>query len=170
MQEPLMLTLISIIGIVILGSFFTALLALFPKLIQRTTKAAKNMHGRTLIIGILNLAFFVFLAMGIGFLGEQTGSALLQIMAMLLIGLIMVGLGLGLTAMALLLGEQIVPQRPEIQQIAAGSGLLILSSLTPYLGWFLLLPYLFCRGVGGLFLAVFRSKALDDAREEKAAA
>jgi MFS family permease len=170
MQEPLVLTLISIIGIVILGSFFTALLALFPKLIQRTARAAKLMHGRTLIIGILNVAFFAFLTIGLGFLSEQTASSLLQIMTMVLIGLILIGLGLGLAAMALLMGEQIVPQRPEIQQIAAGSGLLILSSLTPYLGWFLLLPYLFCRGVGGLFLAIFRRKALDGALEEKAAA
>jgi hypothetical protein len=170
MQEPLVLTLISIIGIVILGSFLTALLALFPKLIQRTAMAAKRMHGRTLIIGILNVAFFAFLAMGLGFLGDQSASSLLQILTIVLIGLILVGLGLGLAAMALLMGEQIVPQRSEIQQIAAGSGLLILSSLTPYVGWFLLLPYLFCRGVGGLFLAIFRRKALDDAQEEKAAA
>jgi hypothetical protein len=67
--------------------------------------------------------------------------------------------------MALIMGEQLAPARSEVQQIAAGSVLLILSSLTPFLGWFLLLPYLCFRGVGGLVLGIFRRKALDEVQD-----
>jgi hypothetical protein len=119
------------------------------------------MHGRALILGIVNLGFFAILTFAVGSLGDQAGSLVLQVLAMILLGVMLGVVGLGLAGMALLTGERIVPERSEVQQIAAGSGLLILSSLTPFLGWFLLLPYLCFRGIGGLFLGTFRRKALD---------
>ncbi|HEY70357.1 MAG TPA: hypothetical protein G4O08_07230 [Anaerolineae bacterium] len=165
MQEAFVITLFSIIGTVILGSLFIAILILFPRLIRRTGAAAKGMHGRSLILGVVNLAFFVILSIALSSIGERVASTVLQVLALILFSVLLVGVGLGLAGMALIMGEQLAPDRSEVQQIAAGSVLLILSSLTPFLGWFLLLPYLCFRGVGGLVLGIFRRKALDEVQD-----
>jgi hypothetical protein len=165
MQETFVLTLGTVLGIAIFASFFIAILALFPRLVQRTAEAAKRMHGRAVVLGIVNLAFLAIITFALGTIGEQVSSLPLQFLTLILAGLILVGVSLGLAGMALLMGERLIPERSEIQQIVAGSGLLILSSLTPYLGWFLLLPYLCIRGVGGLFLGIFARKGLEETED-----
>jgi hypothetical protein len=167
MQEAFVITLLSIVGTVILGSFFIAILVLFPRLVRRTGAAAKRMHGRSFILGVVNLAFFAILAIALSSIGQRAASTVLQVLALILFSVLLVGVGLGLAGMAMIMGERLASERSEVQQIAAGSVLLILSSLTPFLGWFLLLPYLCFRGVGGLVLGIFQRKPLVETQDQE---
>ena len=158
MQEAFVITLFAIVGTVILGSFFIVILVLFPRLVERTEAAARRMHGRSFILGFINLAFFAVLTIALSSIGERSASTILQVLALILFSVLLMAVVLGLVGMSLLMGKQLVPERSEVQQTAAGSVLVILSSLTPFLGWFLLLPYLIARGVGGLVLGIFQRR------------
>ena len=161
MQEGLMITLLSLMGTLVFGAFFIVLLTLFPKLVIGTSEAAKRMHGRAVLLGFINLVFVVVIAVALNAIGEGSSIPFLQVLALILLSVLLVGLGFGLAGMAFLLGEQILPERSHVRQMAVGAVILWFSNLTPYLGWFLLLPYLCLRGLGGLFLVIFRRKDIE---------
>jgi hypothetical protein len=70
-----------------------------------------------------------------------------------------VALTFGLAAVVGLTGERIAPQRSGLARIVLGTVVLSLGCLTPVVGWFGLLPYVACLGVGGFVLGLFRRRS-----------
>jgi hypothetical protein len=60
--------------------------------------------------------------------------------------------------MSRIIGERIFPQLDPVRQMVFGSLILILACLTPFLGWFGMLPYLGLTGVGS-FISTLITKS-----------
>jgi hypothetical protein len=71
---------------------------------------------------------------------------------------------IGLAALARLIGDRLgvwrqAPMSP-LRRLAIGSATLELASLTPVLGWFILLPLCALAGLGAVVMAIFQRKAI----------
>jgi hypothetical protein len=76
---------------------------------------------------------------------------------LLIFGLIIPGLP-GLAALAGLTGERWNTSSSPLGQDLRGGLLLVLACLTPYVGWFIFTPALFCTAIGAGLLTFFRRK------------
>jgi hypothetical protein len=87
-------------------------------------------------------------------LALQGGGAdgVVQVVAVVLGILAAVVVSLGMTAMVQLTGERLFPQMRPVSRTAAGSAVLFVACLTPYVGWFGLFPYVTLRGLGAFLL------------------
>ncbi|MGH2620817.1 MAG: hypothetical protein ACRDHG_09660, partial [Anaerolineales bacterium] len=84
------------------------------------------------------------------------GAGVFQLLALILLGLLVIALAFGLAGMSVLIGERLLPDASPTRQTAWGAATLVLASLTPFLGWFGLFPYLAIRGLGGFLIGLFR--------------
>ena len=92
---------------------------------------------------------------GKGALGGA-GGGIFHLLALILVGLLVIALGFGLAGMSVLIGERLLPDASTTRQTAWGAASLVLASLTPFLGWFGLFPFLAIQGLGGLLIGLFR--------------
>jgi hypothetical protein len=151
MENGLDLVFILLLGSVCLAALLTLLNLLFPSLVGNARQATSALHGRSVLVGLVNALFFFVLAMVLGSVAVQ----IFQIIAVLLLILLAVGATFGLGSLAPMIGERVAPQTSEPLQAFWGAGAMILACLTPYVGWFGLLPYLAFRGLGGVVLGFF---------------
>lgn len=135
-----------------LVALFSVLRVLFPGLVSGAQAAAARMPGRATVLGIVNVLFLLVLA---GALSAVSRGGLLQLLALLLTLLLAVAAAFGLAAMSPLLGAGLLPDASPTRQSVWGAIALLVACLTPVLGWFLLFPYLACRGLGGLVIHLF---------------
>ena len=95
--------------------------------------------------------------MGLWALGDNTAVPLFSALGLILMAALVIAMVFGLTAMAVLVSERLLPEAQGWRQLAGGGGMLVLASLTPYVGWFLLFPYIAFRGLGGFIQSLARS-------------
>ena len=144
-----------VLAALVLAAFFVVLGALFPDRLARTRAIAARAPGRAFVIGLIN-GFFV----GVGVLAllavaSWTGIQLLALPGLVLLGVLALGLVLGLGGVVLLLGERLLPERGAITRHGAAAILLGLACALPYVGWFLLGPYVALLGLGAFLLTFF---------------
>ena len=132
----------------------TLLHQLFPDVVTRSAEYAADQHGRSILLGFLNALLVLALAAVLATIGERVGFPFFVILGGVLLIVLIVGLLLGLSGSAFLIGRKIKPACDEQMQSLWGSGAIILAALTPYLGWFLFFPYILFRGLGGFVMAV----------------
>lgn len=138
-----------VLGGICLTALFLILGAYFPRRVEHARKAAEGSPGRSTLIGLVNALFFIGLVLALQGGGlEGIG----QVLAILLGALATVAVALGLTAIVQLTGERLFAHMRPVPRTAAGSAVLILACLTPYLGWFGLFPYVVLRGLGAFLL------------------
>ncbi|MCH7609859.1 MAG: hypothetical protein IIA51_04010 [Chloroflexi bacterium] len=133
-----------------LVALFVAMRALFPRQIGDVKSTGSTKPGRSFLLGLINVSFLSVIVAAL-----SGGGEFLQLVAILLFAVLVGGLAFGLAGMALLLGERLLPESSEIRQAAWGSAVMIVASLTPFVGWLLLFPYLLFRGLGALILSLF---------------
>ncbi|TDI85453.1 MAG: hypothetical protein E2O74_03450 [Chloroflexi bacterium] len=133
-----------------LVALFVAMRALFPRQISDVKSTGSAKPGRSFLLGLINVSFLSVIVAAL-----SGGGEFLQLVAILLFAVLVGGLAFGLAGMALLLGERLLPESSEIRQAAWGSAVMIVASLTPFVGWLLLFPYLLFRGLGALILSLF---------------
>lgn len=126
--------------------------ALFTDLIQGVRSAAKRMPGRSTLLGFVNLLFLSVLVAALSAIGE---GGLLQLIALILLALLAIATTFGLSAVATLIGEGLVPDASPTRQAVWGAIAMLTACLTPMLGWFALFPYLALRGLGALIIHLF---------------
>jgi hypothetical protein len=158
MNEALGITLLVIVGTFSLAALFQAVRVAFGDLVARAADLAVAHHGRAVVLGLVNGLFLFGLAAGLAALGDLTGFGGFGLLAVLLLAMLVAGWVLGLSAMAGLLGERSWPGVEPVRRQLLGGGLLVLACLAPYAGWFLLLPYLSLRGLGGVVMALYRGR------------
>jgi hypothetical protein len=151
----ILLALLTGIG---LTGFYLVMGALFPRVIQRSLRAADRSPGRSLLVGLVNILFFSVLGLGFASLAENSGAGVFQLVAVLLFGLLALLLAFGLTAMVQLIGGRMLPGVHQTWQSIAGGWALLLGSLTPFIGWFILLPYLAMVATGSVLLGWVRRR------------
>jgi len=142
-----------------LFGFFTVMNVLFPKRVSRTQDILQQTYGRSFWIGLVNVLFFLPIALLLFSLGDATTGPLKAILTIPALFLLAVLLGLasfGLLSMVNIVGERIMPDQTTLKQTFWGTLLLSLACALPFVGWFLLLPYILIIGVGAVILGFFQ--------------
>jgi hypothetical protein len=142
-----------------LAAYFLAAGALFPQRMEKVKSAIRAMPGRSFGIGLVNVVFFAVLALVLFSLADGAGAFVrgaLTIPAILITAFLAVMLSFGLTGLADILGERLLPDLPPWKQTLWGGVILSLACALPFVGWFLLLPYTGFLGVGAFILGLFQ--------------
>jgi hypothetical protein len=144
------------------SAYFLVVNALFASHIVRTRSVAQSMPGRSFGIGLVNFVFFAVIALVLFSAAENTGPfvrGMLTIPGLIILGVLAVALSLGLAGMSSLIGERIFPDVPAWKQTFWGTVCLSLACALPFVGWFLLLPYVGFIGIGAVILSFLRHRA-----------
>jgi hypothetical protein len=149
-----------ILTVFTLIAFFLVLTLFFPRRVRLSQLAAGNMPGRSFVLGLVNSLFISALIFGFLALGEGTGFQILFYPAFLLIIIYLIGLSCGLSGLVELTGARLLPEASENRQRILGAVVLILGSLTPFIGWFGLFIYLCLLGFGSFILSYFSNETV----------
>jgi hypothetical protein len=153
MDDLFRAVVVIVLGNLVLVPFCLGQDALFPARLARARAAAEQMPGRAFVVGLVNLLFFGTVALGISALADRTGAELLRLPALGIAAGLAVGLSFGLNAVSALAGARLRPQDSALRQKVWGTLILSLGSTLPVLGWFGLLPYIGCLGLGAVIIS-----------------
>jgi hypothetical protein len=170
MDQGLIVLLLGVIVFFCLLALFLVMQVLFKSWIEESKQNARDAAGRSLAIGFVNALLITALSLGFWTLGDNTGSPVFSVVGLILIAALVIAMVFGLTAMVVLVAERVLPESHGWRQIAGGGGVLVLACLTPYVGWFVLLPYIVFRGLGGFIQSLARAWRARGERGEVGAA
>ena len=142
-----------------LFGFFTVMNVLFTKRVSKTQYSLQQTRGRSFWIGLVNVLFFVPISLLLFSLGDITTGPLKVIImfpALFLLAVILGVASFGLMSMVNMIGESLMPDQPLVKKTFWGTVLLSLACAVPFVGWFLLLPYISILGVGAVILGFFQ--------------
>jgi len=154
-MQNLILLLISCICLVAL---FLVLGLLFPDRIEKSRWAAEGFPRRSFLIGLVNTLFLSAIIFGIIALAEAINLELITIIAVFLMVFYVIIFVFGLTSMVHIVGTLFAPMQHQKYQVGFGAVILLLACLTPFIGWFLLFPYIGITGVGAVIIGSFGGK------------
>jgi hypothetical protein len=97
--------------------------------------------------------------MGLGALGENLRLSFMGVIVFLLAVALVVVLTFGLAGMAEIVGGRLAPDRGRVRTTGWGTAALALGCLTPYVGWFGLLPFVALTGIGAFVLGWYTDRA-----------
>ena len=141
-----------------LVALFAVMGVLFPRTLERTRAAVEELPARSFLIGLVNVLFVLAILFGLGALRNRLGPSYLDLLVLVILALLGVGIAVGLAAVVQVVGERLLPDRSSLAQRIWGAVALVLACLTPYIGWFGLLPYLALSGLGALILSWFGNR------------
>jgi hypothetical protein len=127
--------------------------ALAPRLIGRAQRNIEQMPRRSFAVGLLNALFFGLLAAALSS-GDQ-GAGLL---ALLILTILLVLVGAGLSAVAALVGERLGLAAPPPLRALVGMIVLALAALTPVAGWVGVAGLASLTGYGAVIIALFQGR------------
>lgn len=127
--------------------------AMVPDLLRRARERAVETPGRSLLIGVINVAFFGLISVALLSAGRPALGLFGAIAGTLLLCLVAVGLA----AVAALVGDRLRPDWPDpLRRLLAGALTLTLASSVPLIGWFVVLPLAGLIGCGAAIGALAR--------------
>lgn len=159
MTELFRLFIAVILLTITLASYFLVIHALFENRITKTQKAINQAMGRSFGLGMVNFLFFGAIAIALFSLAENTGSfvrGILTIPALLILVFLTILLSTGLTSMVKVLSEKFFPDLTSWKQMLWGSVILCFACALPFVGWFLLFPFVSFIGIGATILGFFQ--------------
>ena len=162
-MEPLLriLTLFIIIPLCLFG-FFIVMNILFPEQISKTRNTLQQTLKRSFWIGLVNVLFFLPVSIILLSLSNATSgplAAIIMLPGLILLGVLLSLASFGLTCIVNRIGEQILPEQSLVKRTFWGTLILSLACGLPFVGWFLLLPYILIIGVGAAILGFFQKSA-----------
>ncbi len=159
MTDAFGILLVALVAGACVLALFAVLGALFPGVVDRTREQASSRAARSTLLGLVNFAFFAAVIAALAGVAQRTGIPAVMIVAVLLLALLVIGLSFGLAGMTEVVGLRLFPTSSPLKQRLLGALALTLACATPYVGWFGLLPYSACRGLGGFLLGWFSKAA-----------
>ena len=159
MSNIVRLLLIIILMTIGLVSYFLVVNALFPQRAAKTKSMVQSMPARSFGIGVVNFVFFAVIAVVLFSVAENAGpfiKGILTIPAIIILASLTIVLSIGLAGMSNLIGERIFPDLSEWKQTLWGTVCLSLACGLPFVGWFLLFPYVGFAGIGAVILGYFQ--------------
>jgi hypothetical protein len=156
MDQELALLILLITGLPTLVALFIVLEVLFRGVVERTRQVAEEVAGRSFVVGLVNGLFLGAVTLALFALGESSGSQFFNLLGLLVLAVLTLGVTFGLSGMVQLIGARLSPEGSELRRTTLGAVALILACLTPFVGWFGLLPYVALHGLGGFVIARFR--------------
>jgi hypothetical protein len=155
MTDILRLLLILLLLTTSFSAYFLVVGALFPSRVTKSQRVLNQMTGRSLGVGFVNFLFFGVIAIVLFSIAENTGGLLrgiLTIPALVITAVLTVLLSFGLTGVVNELGTRLIPDQASMKQTLWGSIVLTFACALPFVGWFLLLPYVAFLSVGATIL------------------
>ncbi len=159
MKEILDVVIVFVVLTLLLVPFFIVMGVLFPKRVAKTRGILHLMPGRAFTVGLVNFVFFLAVGMVFLIVADKTGDLLktiLSIPALLIFSALAITVSFGLTGMTQLIGERLAPSQSEWRRSLWGTLLLGVGCAVPLVGWFLLLPYAACSGIGAFITSFFQ--------------
>jgi|SRR5919109_2330429 hypothetical protein len=159
MSDILRLILALILLTIGLSTYFLVMNALFLPRVTTAKTIIQSMPARAFGIGLVNFVFFFVIAAVLLSVAENTGPfirGVLTIPALIILAFLTIMLSLGLAGMSNLVGERIFPDYLGWRQTFWGTVCLSLACALPFVGWFLLLPYIGFVSVGAVILGFFQ--------------
>jgi hypothetical protein len=154
MEQPLAILIAVLALTVCLVALFTSVAALFPVTVEITRRAVDDHPGRSFALGLVNVLFLGGVSMAL----FSVGGPFFRFLGVVVFSAGVIGLTFGLAAVSGLAGERIAPHRSGLGRMILGTVVLSLGSATPFVGWFGLIPYVACIGLGGFVLGLFRRR------------
>ena len=159
MTDILRIVFIIIALTITLAAYFLVIGALFTNRVTKTQSIINQTSGRAFGLGMVNFLFFGLIAVVLLSVAENAGSfvkGILTLPALIIFGFLTVLLSLGLTGMVNVLAERIFPDLTLWKRNIWSSIILCFACALPFLGWFLLLPYLGFVSIGAAILGFFQ--------------
>ena len=159
MSDILRLLLAIALLIIGLAAYFLVLNALFPQRVMKNRSLIQAMPARSFGIGLVNFVFFAVIAAVLLSVAESAGpfiKGILTIPALIIFACLTIMLSLGLAGMSNLIGERIFSDFSGWKQTLWGTVCLSLACAVPFVGWFLLLPYVGFVSIGAVILGFFQ--------------
>jgi hypothetical protein len=159
MSDIVRLLFIIILLIIGLVAYFLAATALFPQRIAKTNSFIQTLPWRSFGIGLINFVFFFVIAAVLLSVAENAGPfmrGVLTIPALLILAFLSIVLSFGLAGMSHVMGERLFPDLSAWKQTLWGTVCLSLACALPFVGWFLLLPYVSFVGIGAVILGALQ--------------
>lgn len=137
-----------------IAAYCVAMVLFFGQAVTHAEVNATLSPWRAFGVGLVNFLFFGTVAFISAGIADSSGIALLSLPALLALFLVGVGWSVGLSALARVAGARLLPNANGFQQIAVGAAVLTVASLLPFVGWFILLPYLLFVGLGATIMSL----------------
>lgn len=157
MTDIFRFTFIIILLTITFASYFLVISALFTNRVNKTQNVINQTPGRSFGLGMVNFLFFGSIAFVLLSIAENTGpfvKGLLTIPALLLLTFLIVLSSIGLVGMVKVLSERIFPDLTSWKQTVWGSVILCFACALPFVGWFLLIPYVLFISIGAAILGI----------------
>ena len=155
-METIFIILISILALITLVASFIFIRGLFPIRVNKIRATMENQWKRSFWLGLVNTVLITIFVVGFGSLGD--GSPIFYIPAFGVYGAFLIGLLYGLSAFIQILGERLFPELNPVKRDIKAGAVFLLTSLLPFVGWFLLFPYVLSLSVGAVVITLFKKK------------
>ncbi len=159
MTDILRIFFIVILLTITLAAYFLVIGALFANRVMKIQTIINQIPGRAFGLGLVNFLFFGVIAVVLLSVAENAGAfvkGILTIPALLVLAFLAVLLSLGLTSMVNVLGERLFPDMTLWKRNIWSAVILCFACALPFVGWFLLLPYVGFVGIGASILGFFQ--------------
>ncbi len=159
MTDILRIFFIVVLLTITLAAYFLVIGVLFTSRVTKTQAIINQTSGRAFGLGLVNFFFFGLIAFVMLSLAANAGSfvkGVLTIPALLILAFLSILLSLGLTGMVNALGERLFPDITAWKRNIWSAVILCFACALPFVGWFLLLPYVGFVGIGASILGFFQ--------------
>ena len=163
MTDILRIFFIVLMLTVTLAAYFLVVGALFAHRVAKTQSIINQTPGHAFGLGLVNFLFFGTIAFILLTLIDGNANRVNEILRVILffptvgvLAFLGVLLSFGMTGMVKELGARIVPEQEPRRQLLIGSAILVFACALPFVGWFLLLPYISFVGIGATILGFFQ--------------
>ena len=155
-MDTLFTVLLSILALFTLVASLIFIRGLFPVRVNNIRSTMENHWKRSFWLGLVNTILITIFVFGLGSLGN--GSPIFYFPAFAIYGVFLIGLLYGLSAFIQILGERLFPDLNPVKRDVKAGTVFLLTSLLPFVGWFLLFPYVISLSVGAVVITLFRKK------------
>jgi hypothetical protein len=155
-MESFIVILISILALITLVASLILIRGLFPIRVSKIQSTLENNWKRSFWLGLVNTILISIFVIGLGSLGN--GAPIFYIPAFAIYGTFLVGLLYGLSAFNQILGERLFPETAAVQRDIKAGAVLVLSALLPFVGWFLIFPYMISLSIGAVIITWFQNR------------
>ena len=145
---------------VCLAAYFLTAQSLFAARVAKTKAIIQSLPGRSFGIGLVNFSFFFVIAVILISISDKIENGFFKAVVMLpglvLLAFLAIMLTFGLAAMAGHIGERLLPEAVWWKETLWGTVCLSLACALPFVGWYLLIPFIGLTGIGAFILGIFQ--------------
>ena len=164
-METFYIILLSILALITLAASFIFFRGLFPARVNKIQATLEENWKRSFWLGLLNTVLITIFVVGFGSLGN--GSPIFYIPAFALYGAFLIGLLFGLSAFVQILGERLFADLIPIKRDVRAGAIFLLTSLLPFVGWFLIFPYVISLSVGAVVITLFQNRKISPGKDSE---